>query len=297
MKTTRKKNVLDFVEHNFEVHGEFNGIVYHQKRNGEQEKYPYKPVSYYQRTPLVIRNEAIRRFVAQISNPRQPDYQSIIKKLNYYTPYILNPGTQEFMSETAFYVREKGEYEFCWQGAPVGMHRNLGKSTQVKLSFHNEGEFSLDCWLQGELYCRRIFMIIASDLETAYNVWLTANLEHILSLPEPEYESIKTYRRGLRSKVNWITALNGRCKSEILYEVPDYQYKDRQRTRPWLYHRKKYDHTTNPQTQYFNNKIKDIGRSWQLLSQKEQDNWNEQAARYEKQRLTGFNLYTRENML
>jgi len=30
------------------------------------------------------------------------------------------------MGETAFYVREKGDYKFCWQGMPAGMHRNLG---------------------------------------------------------------------------------------------------------------------------------------------------------------------------
>jgi len=34
MKTYRKKNVVDFVERNFEVHGEFEGVVYHRKRKG-----------------------------------------------------------------------------------------------------------------------------------------------------------------------------------------------------------------------------------------------------------------------
>jgi len=51
----------------------------------------------------------------------------------------------------------------------------------------------------------------------------------------------------------------------------------------------------NPQTLYFNNKIKEIAIDWQTLSQNERDEWNKQAARYQKQRLTGFNLYTREN--
>jgi hypothetical protein len=297
MKKTRNRNIIDFVEHNFEIHGEFEGEVYHLKRNGEQEKYPYQPVSFYQRTPLVIRNEAIRRFAATVSNPRQTDYQSILKKLNYFTPYILNPGSQKFMGETVFYVRERGDYEFCWQGMPMGINRTLARRTPMELSFHAEGEFILEIYYQNELYCQRNFIIISSDLETACNAWLSANLEYVLSLPEPEYESIKTYRRGLRSKVNWVTGITGRCQTEIVYEVPEYSYKDQKRARPWLYHRRKYDHSSNPQTQYFNNKIVEIGQKWQDLSQTKRDEWNKEAARYKKLRLTGFNLYTREELL
>jgi len=81
MKNLSVKTVIDFVQRNFEVHGEFEGIVYRTKRNGTQEHYPYDPVSYYQRSPLVIRNEAIRRFAASVSNPRLTDYKSVIKKL------------------------------------------------------------------------------------------------------------------------------------------------------------------------------------------------------------------------
>ncbi|MDP8220090.1 MAG: hypothetical protein P9X26_02000, partial [Candidatus Stygibacter frigidus] len=43
-----------------------------------------------------------------------------------------------------------------------------------------------------------------------------------------------------------------------------------------------------------NNKIKEIAIDWQTLSQIERDDWNKQAARYKKQRLTGFNLFTRK---
>ena len=295
MKKNSNLSVIDFVERNFEVHGEFEGVVYRDKRNGEQEKYPYEPVSYYQRTPLTIRNEAIRRFAAQVSNPRQPDYQSVIKKLNYYTPYILNTGTQKFRGETVFYVRQRGDYEFRWQGTPMGFHQTVARRTMVELSFHQEGEFILDCWYQDELYCQRNFIIINVDLETAYNAWLTTNLEHVLSLPEPEYESIKTYRRGLRSKVNWLSALTGKYHKEVVYDVPAFSYKDRKRENPWLYHRCRYDHSLNSQTQYFNNKIVEIGQKWQQLSKIERSEWNKEAARYKKQRLTGFNLYTKEN--
>ena len=45
MKNLSGKNVTDFVQRNFEVHGEFEGIVYRTKRNGTQEHYPYIPVS------------------------------------------------------------------------------------------------------------------------------------------------------------------------------------------------------------------------------------------------------------
>ncbi|MDP8322376.1 MAG: hypothetical protein RAO94_08510 [Candidatus Stygibacter australis] len=297
MKNVSGKSVTDFVQRNFEVHGEFEGIVYRTKRNGRQEQYPYNPVSYYQRTPLTIRNEAIRRYAATISNPRLADYKSVIKKLNYYTPYILNPGMQKFLGETAFYVRQRGDYELRWQGMPMGFHQTIASRTKVELSFHAEGEFGLDCYYQDELYCQRNFIITSSDLEAAYEAWLTANLEHVLSLPEPGYESIKTYRRGLRSKVNWITALSGKYHEEVVYEIPDYSYKDIRRTNPWLYHRRRYDHSVNSQTLYFNNKIKEIAANWQVLSQVERDEWNKRAARYKKLRLTGFNLYTKENVM
>jgi len=292
MKNATGKTVIDFVERNFEVHGEFEGMVYRDKRNGVQEQYPYNPVSYYERTALTIRNEVIRKYATMVANLRQTDYKTVIRKLNYYTPYILHEGEQKFRGETAFYVRERGDYEFRWQGMPMGFHQMVARRTMVELSFHAPGEYGLDCWYQGELYCQRDFIITDGDLETAYDMWLTANLEHIMSLPEPEYESIKTYRRGMRSKVNWLTSLTGKCHAEVVYTVPEYSYKEHKRENPWLYHRRRYDHDVNPQTQYFNNKIKEIAIDWQTLSQNERDDWNKRAARYIKQRLTGFNLYT-----
>jgi len=162
----------------------------------------------------------------------------------------------------------------------------------VELSFHAEGEFGLDCYFQGELYCQRNFIIISSDLETAYEAWLTANLEYILSLPEPEYESIKTYRRGLRSKVNWITAITGKCHEEVIYEVPDYSYKDSKRENPWLYHRRKYDHIVNPQTVAFNSSMVAIGAAWQALSEEEKSYWKSKANKLARKRVTGLNLFT-----
>jgi hypothetical protein len=35
-----------------------------------------------------------------------------------------------------------------------------------------------------------------------------------------------------------------------------------------------------------------IGESWQMLSQTERDNWNNQAEMIQKRRITGFKLYT-----
>jgi len=292
MKNLSGKTVIDFVQRNFEVHGEFEGTVYRTKRNGTQEHYPYDPVSYYQRTPLVIRNEAIRRFAATVSNPRLTEYKSMIKKLNYYTPYILNPGAQKFLGETAFYVRERGDYELRWQGMPMGFHQIIAPRTMVELSFHAEGEFGLDCYYQGELYCQRNFIITSGNLDAAYEIWLAANLEYILSLPEPEYESIKTYRRGLRSKVNWITAITGKCHEEVIYEVPDYSYKDSKRENPWLYHRRKYDHIVNPQTVAFNSSMVAIGAAWQALSEEEKSYWKSKANKLVRKRVTGLNLFT-----
>jgi len=71
-------------------------MVHRTKRNGVVEKYPYEPVSHYKRTPLTIRNEWIRKFATQVSNPQYRDYKSVIRKLNYYTPYILPEERQKF---------------------------------------------------------------------------------------------------------------------------------------------------------------------------------------------------------
>jgi len=180
---------------------------------------------------------------------------------------------------------------------PMGFNQTISPRSKVELSFHAEGEFGLDCYYHEELYCQRNFIITTGDLETAYEAWLTSNLEYVLSLPEPEYESIKTYRRGLRSKVNWITSLTGKYHEEVVYEIPDYSYKDSKGENPWLYHRRKHDHSGNPQTLYFNNKIKEIALNWQTFSQNERDDWNTRATRYQKQRLTGFNLYTKNVLL
>jgi hypothetical protein len=164
--------------------------------------------------------------------------------------------------------------------------------TLVELSFYAGGEFTLDCRYQEELYCQRKFIVCDSDLESAYVAWLAANLEQVLSLPEPEYESIKTYRRGMRSKVNWLTTMTGKYHEEVIYQVPEYSYKDSKQDNPWVYHRRRYNHSVNPQTTFFNNKIKEIAMDLQALSQNERDEWNKRAARSKKQRLTGFNLYT-----
>jgi len=59
-----------------------------------------------------------------------------------------------------------------------------------------------------------------------------SNLEYILSLPEPEYKSIKTYRRGLRSKVNWVQAITGKYHKDVVYGVVEYHYKDPERGNP-----------------------------------------------------------------
>jgi len=290
------KNVISYAERYYDIHGEFEGAVYHRKRNGEMEKYPYQPVSYYHRTALAIRNEWIRKYAATVSNPRLPGYREIIRKLNYYTPYILPAGKEKFRAETVFYVRIRGEYEFYWQDSPVSFWRKLGKSSQVELSFRSEGEFELECWYQEELYCRRWFIVSEDDLDEAYDNWLSENLESVLEEPEPEIESIKTYRRGLRSKVNWQISMEGRYHDDVVYQVSEYAYKDQKGENPWLYHRRRYDHSGNHQTREFNNKIKDIGRMWQSLSQSERENWKRRAAGYRNKRETGFNLFTSEKM-
>jgi hypothetical protein len=292
--TGKGKHKLDFVEQNFEIHGEFEGKVYHTKRNGVVEKYDYDPVSHYERVPLTIRNEWIRRYAVQASNPRQSGYKAIIRKLNYYTPYILPAGKQKLTGGTAFYVRERGEYEFRWQGSPAGSGQVVGKRTKLSFNFCSEGEFTLECRHEDELYCLRWFIITGNDLDIAYESWLAAHFDEILSEPEPEYESLKTYRRGMRSKVNWAKGLEGGFDKEVIYQVNKFAYKDDKRQRPWLYHRQRYNHSGNPQTQLFNEKMQEIGAAWRILTQAERDEWNKKAQKYKKKRWTGYNLFTKE---
>ena len=287
-----------FFEKYFSIHGEFNGVVHRTKRNGVVEKYPYEPVSHYKRTALTIRNEWIRKFAMQVSNPQYPDYQSVIKKLNYYTPYILAAGKQKFLAETVFFVRKKGEYEFIWQGSEMGSISNVCKRTSLSFSFHSEGDKLLNVYLNDELYCQRWFCITAENLDARYEEWLELHFAEVLAQPEPEYESLKTYRRGMKSKVNWLQSLEGKFIDEVHFTRPDFRYKDGYRQNPWMYHRKTYDHSSNPQTLAFDGAMPEIGADWQALSEEERDFWRKQANRLVRRRITGFNVFTsfrREN--
>ncbi|MCF7918453.1 MAG: HMG-box domain-containing protein [Candidatus Cloacimonetes bacterium] len=286
-------NVTDFLEKNFAIHGEFNGEVYRTKRNGVIEKYPYAPVSPYKRTTLTIRNEWIRKFAITVSNPRNQDYKSIIRKLNYYTPYILNEGKQKFLAETVFYVRDRGEYEFLWQGNEMGTVYTLSKRTELILSFHSEGDKLLEVYYNEQIYCQRRFIITnEEDLDAKYEDWLSAHFTEILLMPEPEYESLPTYRRGMQSQRNWILALEGKIYEEVHYTRNELKYKDGYRQNPWVYHRKTYNHSTNPQTSYFCNIMKDIGAAWQALSEEEKEYWNNEANKLVRKRVIGFNVFT-----
>ncbi|MCF7859680.1 MAG: hypothetical protein K9N07_10240 [Candidatus Cloacimonetes bacterium] len=292
-------NVTDFLEKNFAIHGEFNGEVYRTKRNGVVEKYPYQPVSPYKRTPLTIRNEWIRKFAITVSNPRNEDYKSVIRKLNYYTPYILNEGKQKFLAETVFYVRKHGDYEFLWQGNEMGSVYTVSKRTELKFSFYNAGEKLLEVYYDDEIYCQRWFIITEEeDLDAEYEDWLSEHFGEILAMPEPQYESLPTYRRGMQSQRNWILALEGKIFEEVFYSVVANHHSPNKRDyNPWIYHRKTYNHSTNPQTAYFCNKMKDIGAAWQELSEEDRANWNKETNKLVRRRVTGYNLFTRERVI
>jgi len=281
-----------FFEKYFSIHGEFNGVVHRTKRNGIVEKYPYEPVSHYKRTALTIRNEWIRKFAAQVSNPQYQGYQSVIRKLNYYTPYILPTGKQKFLAETVFFVREKGEYEFIWQGSEMGSISNVCKRTGMSFSFHSEGEKLLNVYFKDELYCQRWFCITAENLDAKYEEWLELHFVEVLSQPEPAYESLKTYRRGMKSKVNWLQAMEGKFMEEVHFTRPDFQYKDGYRQNPWMYHRKTYNHSSNSQTFAFNNKMREIGAEWQVLNEEEKGYWRKKARKFVRQRIAGYNVFT-----
>ncbi|MCF8299272.1 MAG: hypothetical protein K9J13_17115 [Saprospiraceae bacterium] len=122
------------------------------------------------------------------------------------------------------------------------------------------------------------------------------HLSEILALPEPEYESLPTYRRGMQSQRNWILALEGKIFEEVHYTRNELKYKDDYRQNPWIYHRKTYNHNTNPQTECFCNKMKEVGAAWQALSEEERNHWKEQANKFVRKRVAGYNLYTRERV-
>jgi len=288
---------IDFLEKNFVIHGEFNGTVHRTKRDGIVEKYPYDPVSHYNRTPLTIRNEWIRKFAAVVSNPRNSDYQSVIRKMNYYTPYILPEGKHKFLAGTVFYVRERGEYEFLWQDSEMGSVSAVSKRTCMSFSFHSEGEKLLNIYYYDELYCQRWFIITPENLDAKYEEWLELHFDEILELPEPKYESLKTYRRGMQSKRNWILSIEGKIFEEIFYSQKDFEYKDGHRQNPWVYHRRTYEHSINPQTVAFCEKMPEIGAAWQALSEEDRAYWNHEADKLVSERLTGFNLFTRERVI
>ena len=119
----------------------------------------------------------------------------------------------------------------------------------------------------------------------------------MLSLPEPEYENLKTYRRGMQSKRNWILSIDGKIFEEVFFTRKDLNYKDIHRKNPWVYHRKTFDHTTNPQTIAFCHKMLEIGVAWQGLSEEEKAYWNQEANKLVSERLTEYNLYTRERVI
>jgi len=293
----------DFMEKNFDIHGEFNDTVYRTMRNGIVEKYTYEPVSHYKRTPLTIRNEWIRKFAATVSNPQNSDYQSVIRKMNYYTPYILHEGKQKFLAGTVFYVRERGEYEFLWQGSEMGNVSTVSKRTSMSFSFHSEGDKLLNLYYYDELYCQRWFIITPENLDAKYEEWLELHLSEILLLPEPEYENLKTYRRGMQSKKNWILSVEGKIFEEVFYTVganhhlPNDNYSQGiHPPNPWIYHRKTFDHSTNPQTIAFCDKMIEIGVEWQALSENEKEFWNKEANKLVRKRVTGYNLFTSERV-
>jgi hypothetical protein len=73
----------------------------------------------------------------------------------------------------------------------------------------------------------------------------------------------------------------------------------------WMYHRRTYDHEENPQTQYFKDKMKEVGTNWQQLSDLEKEQWKKQAEilwqtegrKLKNSRLTGFNLFVRDSLV
>ncbi len=246
-----------YMERNFEIHGRLGEVIYRRKRNGKLYTYAYEYIPKYAATVLSRRSEAVARAAAGVCNPREQDYQEVVKRIYYYTPYIIYAGTYSFSCNTFYKIREKGDYEICWSG--LSFNRSLSPRTKESYTFRELGSYILQCYYEGELYSERNVIVVETEtvLEEVYAAWFNEHLAEILLMPVPDFASLTGYRRHITSR-SIVRSLSGRLSEGV--ELCQSTEPDR------MYFRQSADHSGNEQTQYFCEVYPRISTCWQAVS-------------------------------
>jgi hypothetical protein len=253
MKKDRKVLDGEGLLHFFEMHGRWGDTVYRRKRNGVTEEYPYLYNPPTGDSPLKMRTSVLNSYANSVSNPQYQGYDSILHKLYYYTPYFITPGNYKLQGQTIFYIRQSGFYTLERAGdTTISWQQKLCRRTMVRLNFNAPGEYEVRIYMvqdglpagENEEYCRRLFVVLeeGADVKAAYDAYLNEYLGQILQLPEPDFERIKTYKRGLVAKTNIILGVSGTYKKQIFYQ---------RKNSSITFLRANYDHAANAQSQSF----------------------------------------------
>ncbi|MCF7913055.1 MAG: hypothetical protein K9M99_11040 [Candidatus Cloacimonetes bacterium] len=243
-----------FLEHYCEIHGKLGNIVYRRKRNGEEYTYEYIYHPKYEPTVLSRRSDCIVRVAAGFTNPQYKDYQSIIKKMYYYSPYFLYPGEYDLRCNTFFKIVHKGNYRLQINGG-AGMVQHLSPRSKVTYYFTAEGEYVLQCYNGGMLYSERKVIVIAASesLEDAYSQWFEEHLAEVLSSPDPAFASLPIYHRYLKSKGVYLN-FSGKVEDFVIYPAKEYKC---------MHSHKIGSYARNRQTQYFCAVMPKVLSCWQ----------------------------------
>ena len=243
----KQREILDGegLQRYFRMHGRRGDTIFRRKRNGEYEQYAYKYHSPAGSSPLKDRTCVLNHYANTLSNPQYKGYSSILRQLYYYTPYFIIPGDYALQGQTVFFIREAGIYTLSWSGsAGISWQQKICRRTMLKINFSQVGEQEIVLTRNGVEHCRRKFVVLnaSADVPAAYTNYLEEHLTEILAKPEPQYQKLRIYRRGLEAQTNMMRGISGTFRGQIYY-----WHKNSEIT----YLRKNYDHSTNEQSQRF----------------------------------------------
>ena len=106
-----------------------------------------------------------------------------------------------------------------------------------------------------------------ADVKAAYFEYLSEHLAEILEMAEPEYERLKTYRRGLVAKTNIFLGARGTYWGQIYF----------MRKRSSItFLRANYDHSSNLQSQLFKEQKASAIAAWKSESEEFKREWARQ---------------------
>jgi hypothetical protein len=248
---------IKYLEGNFEIFGRLGDVVYRRKRNGERYIYEYEYKPKYDSTLLSKRSEAVARAASGVSNPREADYQEIINRIYYYTPYILYAGSYTFSCNTFYKISRKGDYEI--RLGLMAYNRRLYPRTKESYTFYVEGSYQLQCYQGGELYSEREVIVIGAghDIKEAYAAWFAENLAAIIAMPVPDFEGVKQYKPHLKSR-GIVQSMSGKLgdAGELM----------RGRRKDEMHFRQSAAHIENIQTRDFCAEYPQVATCWHQIS-------------------------------